>query len=139
MTAADAPSPYVASAIDYGEGMEPWEAFDGSTELWHNWKSTTSIYSEPVWLKIDLGSNKTAASYVIRAVTDYWDRAPRTWYLHGSTNDSDWTLLDSQADLAFSSGTPYRTMSTASPGAYRYYKLTCHTALYNGNEPYVGE
>jgi hypothetical protein len=130
---------FVTSAIDSASGMEPYEAFDGSTAIWNNWRSSTSIYSEPVWIKIDLGSSYIVTKYIVKAVTDYYDRAPRTFKFQGSTDSTNFSDLDSQTDQAFSGGTPTRTYEFSNSTSYRYFRLWCHTALYNGNEPYLGE
>jgi len=88
---------------------------DGATTMWQTSSGTQ-------WIKADLVSNTLVAGYTIFMNADA-TQAPNTFTLEGSTNDSTWTSLDSQSGVTWA--TPVtKTYTIASPGSYRYYRLT---------------
>ena len=106
--------------------------YDGNTGT--GWQSLV-VQGLPQWAKYDMGANVIAASY---SLTDQdvngQQQPPQSWYLDGSTDNVNWTRLDTQtATNAFLSTTQMATKlcPIATPGSYRYYRLTI-TAINRG-------
>ena len=68
-------------------------------------------------------------------------RAPKTWSLEGSNDDSNWTLLHSQANIttwelttptSVADGTEMKEYVLSTPASYKYYKLTISEANNDG-------
>ena len=110
MTANNSPSPYVTSASsEESSSFQAYAAFQGGVGLGQYWVGTGGWSGGfgSDWLKIDMGANaKSLASYSIQVNTvPEPTRAPKAWTLHGSNNDSDWTLLDTvTGQTSWSSG-----------------------------------
>ena len=121
MTAATTSGVTMSASSEFSGTFAAWKAADtigGST--W--WKPTAN--SLPAWLKFDLGSAQTirsygiySESYVVQTTT------PTIFYMEGSNNNIDWTLLDeTPIDV---SALPLGIMhcQIGNPGSYRYYRL----------------
>jgi hypothetical protein len=124
MTANNAPSPYVASASIEASSHYAYFAFDDAVGIDHKWLANGTSG----WLKIDLGSGngKAVKQYTIQDFNEAESkcmRMPRDWTLQGSNNDSDWTTIDTQADIAFLLNEKKTFTCTSNKTAYRYYKL----------------
>jgi hypothetical protein len=88
------------------------------------------------WLKYDFGSISTGTTYKINAMSmrvydSYEERAPRDFYIAGSNNDSDYTILgtivdQNYDDLAASNSQVFNWHFTNGT-AYRYIKLFVKT------------
>ena len=131
MTANNAPSPYVTSASSsYSSTFYPYKAFNGTVGTNAYWLGTGpwSGGSGSDWLKIDMGANaKSLVSYSIQVNTiPEPTRAPKAWTLHGSNNDSDWTLLDTVTEqTSWGSGESRNFVCDAgSDTVYRYLRWT---------------
>jgi hypothetical protein len=128
MSADNAPSPLVASASTVHTTYAAWYAFDGASGT--HWLATATTG----WLKIDLGSNIIKTTYAIQALTGLQTRAPSAWTIEGSTNNSDWTTIDTRTGQSFSDWSS--TFTIASPGSYRYYRL--NVSANQGDASYLG-
>lgn len=121
MTANDAPSPNVASANS--EYQAAYYAFDHAVSP-TNTKSWIANGEKTGWLKFDFGSGKTVVKYTLsNDAHSKPGRAPKSWTLQGSNNDSDWNILDTQTDVAIWTSQEMRTYIISSSASYRYYKL----------------
>jgi hypothetical protein len=100
MTSNTAPSPCVVSAESVmSSGTPAFEAFDNDPE--QQWISA-DYHIADTWVKFDFGVDAPAASYSITAQSDE-TTAPRSWKLLGSDDNENWTEIDSQDDITFSS------------------------------------
>jgi hypothetical protein len=118
MTAAAAPTPYVASdSVHYDASTPAWCMFDGDIgTIWNTYGSGL-----PQWAKIDLGVGAAISSYDINSPGG--DVCPSTWVLEGSNDNSGWTTVDTQTLIPKWSGV--RTFTLGSPSAsFRYWRLT---------------
>ena len=125
MTANDVPSPNVVSASTNYHTMLPWEAFSHVVDPYGNCWATSGVPTG--WLKFDFGSGNSgiAGTYTVTCGDgNNLTRAPKTWTLQGSNNDTDWDVLDTQTNVpAWTALGEMRIYSISSPAAYRYYKL----------------
>jgi hypothetical protein len=136
MTSNSTPSPYVISSD--GAYYSEYFAFNG--------KFTGAalgclLSTYPSWLKLDLGAGnaKSLTSYSIYAYEDA-NRIATGWDLHGSTDDSNWDLLDSRT-----SQTPWSTYARkdyalgAPTAEYRYFRFTINTCTVDATYVGIGE
>ena len=140
MSANNVPSPNVISASSSYGSMPPWRAFSHVVAPYGNCWATSGAASG--WLKFDFGSGNTgeACTYTITCGDGTnLTRAPKTWTLQGSNNDSDWDVLDTQTNVpSWTTLGEMRTYSISAPSEYRYYKLNI-TASQGGGYLTVGE
>lgn len=81
----------------------------------------------PSWVQLDLGSNKIVTRYYINAANGNVTRTPITWVLKGSTTGvfgGEEVTLDTQTSVSAWSALERRGFTIASPGSYRYYRMT---------------
>ena len=102
-------------------GTEGWRVFDKGTQYPNDYWQTNSVTTG--WLKYQFGTAKTIASYTITPYPGLTDRAPKTWTLQGSNDNSSWTTLDTRTNYtSWTGGTP-SSFTISSPASYTYYKL----------------
>jgi len=133
MTANNAPSPYVVSASAEVNLNYAYQAFDDAVGKDYKWLANGTSG----WLKIDLGNGNAVKQYTIQDFNEgsYSTRMPRDWTMQGSTNNNDFTTIDTQADIAFSLNEKKTFTCTSNKTAYRYYKLNITD---NNGGSYVG-
>ena len=125
MTAYDAPSPNVVTESNYSSSNRGWKAFKqlDSGDPWY-YNSTAGNQ----WIKLDLGSGNSAYvnSYTLSSTPNNgsYPGMPTAWRLEGSDNNSDWTELDYRSGIAAWGGSTMRTYMAATPGTYRYFRIT---------------
>jgi hypothetical protein len=121
MTTNSAPSPYVAAASTEINGSnQAFMAFDGSDST--KWLANTSTGT----LSIDLGSGNAVAAVNYRItglVSGQETRSPKSWTLQGSNDNTNWTTLDTQTNVAAWSAVEVRSYNFTNATAYRYYRL----------------
>ena len=132
LTSNSSASPYVISAsTENGAGNAAWKSLD-VTGVSTYWEPTTAIGS---WIKWDFGSAKTLKSYEIRPNYSSFTSRPATcptqWYLEGSNDNSNWTLIHTIDDTNFDNRT-HGNFNIKNPGSYRYYRWT-FTAIKSGS------
>jgi hypothetical protein len=118
MTANNAPSPYVAAASTQGgTGFEAWRAFD------RNYSNSTNYWAASAltgWLSMDLGVATVIDGYTIYGRNDT-TRNPRNWTFEGSSDNTNWTVLQTVTNAAGIS--TYSISSIGNTTAYRYYRI----------------
>lgn len=137
LTSNSSASPYVISASsENGSGNAAWKTLD-STGVSTYWEPTTAIGS---WLKWDFGTAKTLRSYEMRpnytSSTTRPTHCPTQWYLEGSNDNSNWTLIHTIDDTDFD-GRTNGNFNINSPGSFRYYRWT-FTAVKSGSTLRIG-
>ena len=99
------------------------------------------INKYPFEVTYDFGTAKTVRSYRIY----YWNndastgnaRAPKTWSLKGSNDNTDWTVVDGRNEYTnWASVKDAQTFAVADPGNYRYYRLEVQSAVGGYTELY---
>ena len=84
--------------------------------------------NDPVTIKYDLGSGNDAIaiSYTIKvadSVGNSGNQDPYGWTFQGSTNDSSWTVLDTETAVNWTSNYQSQTFTFSNSTSYRYYKI----------------
>lgn len=93
-----------------------------------NWRDSAT--AAPQTLTYDFGASAApmAKRYRIRSAAagsvGSTDMDPMSWTVDGSNNGSSWTVLDTRTDEAFGNRGDVREFRIASPGSYRYYRLS---------------
>jgi len=126
MTTDVLPEPFVASADStyYGSPTaQPWGAFSSTMEYSASgcWVSTNDDVQH--WCAIDVSASILVYKYVIGDAFDENVRSPKDWEFQGSTDNSNWTTLDTQSNQSWSA--PEEKSYTLSPEpttAYRYFR-----------------
>ena len=126
-----------------GPSLDGWNAannnynattgvFNGSTSSPYNkFFSATGAYGD--WVQIQFPSAATITSYMIYTrESPYTYMSPRIFYILGSNDSVNWSLLDSESGITWS--TPYegKTFTVATPGSYIYYAILIN-AVGTGN------
>ncbi len=132
MTAADAPSPLVASASTfYNADWAAWRAFGGDAGG-NGWSTAPGDTTATCWLKIDLGSGQARSldSYTLTARSDgYPQGTPTGWTIYGSNDNSAWTAVHVVSGEAGFGNGEMRAFALPAPSeAYRYYRFSVATA-----------
>lgn len=102
-----------------------------------DWKGSTWTPSLPAWAKADLKAAFKLLHLRIRNGNTA-NRAPRTWSLEGSNDDSSWTTLISRADDTGWQRYEARSYHIADQGSFRYYRFNV-TAVDGGTSPAIEE
>lgn len=120
MTSNVLPVPQVASATNELAGYEAWHNFDSLTTDGALFAAGTLT---GFW-KIDLGSgnNKIVGRYGVVAGSVI-GRCPKNFTLQGSTNNTNWDILNTQTNQTGWGVYEKRQYAILSPASYRYYKL----------------
>lgn len=119
-----------ASSVLSAGQSEPWAATDTSNLAYpHIWHSGNAAGQ---WWKIDFGYQVAIYDYLMAQRTDDNAYQMSGWDLHGSLDDSSWTLLHQVTGKTWGvSGMSEAVLYTiTSPGTYRYYRVTS-TAMEN--------
>jgi hypothetical protein len=120
MTSNTLPTPLVASASGSTGADLPWKSFDKNPAS--TWFSTVGL---PQWIAIDFGTSITINSYSVQGVQTGGSalRAPNTWQLQTSPDNTTWTTVNSQSGQSSWTAGEIRTFSISSTSSryWRYY------------------
>lgn len=123
MTAATT-SGVTMSASSTNGADSAWKAADFNA-IANYWRPSNN--SLPAWLKVDLGSAQIIRSYAIwsnySSDTAAPTTAPTKWYVEGSNDDTNWTVLDSPTVDVSALPLPIGVYQIGTPGSYRYYRI----------------
>ncbi|SEB10209.1 basic secretory protein-like protein [Pedobacter hartonius] len=100
---------------------------EGSLKLIDNSADTKFFidsFPSGLTLKLTLPQLKIVTSYRLTSGNDFPDRDPKSWTLHGSNDNSNWTQLDSQTNQVFTSRKQEKTYSFSNLTAYKYYRIS---------------
>ncbi|PKN90510.1 MAG: hypothetical protein CVU44_23675, partial [Chloroflexi bacterium HGW-Chloroflexi-6] len=118
MTAATTDGVTVTDSGNLGIGYEGWRAFDNNSDTRWGVAATSGV------LTVTLATAKIIAGYSIRARNDsYLIDSPEAWAFEGSSNGTDWTVLDTQTGVTSWSMNERKAFAISSPAAYLYYRL----------------
>jgi hypothetical protein len=118
-------------------GNDASKAHDGNTGTY----AQTNVASTfPVIWTFDLGSNKTAIYYRQWPPAGGGSNDPGTWTIDGSTDNVNWTQLDSRSGFTttYWGGNGWRPLALTTTGSYRYYRISV-TANDSGTNNALGE
>lgn len=145
LTSQTSHSPYVtSSSSEFNSGSRAFFCYDGLFNS--NAASWIGTGSGVDWIKIDLGTGvaNTILAYSFSCINT--NRAPKTWTLEGSNDDSTWTTVDTRTNItgwkpgtyAPVSGSDFeiRTFFLSSESAgYRYFRV--NITANNGDATYT--
>jgi len=136
MTSNSTPSGIASASTEISSTYAAWKAFDKIVTGDSGW--ITASFVTTGWLKYQFALAKIVVSYTITPPYTYAnDRAPKDFQFQGSNNDTDWTTLDSQSGITWTSNTP-RTFTFSNTTAYLYYRLNV-TAIRGSDYVWVCE
>ena len=139
MTSATAPSGTASASGIFAAGLDAWHAFDKTAV-----SGDTTFYASPKpaagqWLQYDFGSASPAGGYQLtsRQLNPYGSsQAPSAWTLSGSSDGSNFTVIDTQTSQSWTATGQTKSFSLSSQQTWRYWRWTW-TASVNTNEPTV--
>ena len=127
-----------SSSNDFAPEYDNWKAFDGNTNTgWHSTETylSTGVYNGNTsitaangivyrgeWIELELPTSTALTSISIRARVGFeTTRAPRDWYVFGSSAGNFWNLVHQETGSTWSS--TLRSFSFLSDNSYKYYRL----------------
>lgn len=84
---------------NFGDFWHTNDTFDASTQYYTGSEYIVSGYNGE-WVKIQMPVSITLAKYRIWPRTDVSNRDPRDWRLYGSSDGTNWTLLDTRTNVS---------------------------------------
>ena len=145
---------YIASASAYYLNIDIYNAYNAfnSTALYGWWgennaydgvsglyisgtqSSTSNIIGD--WLELELPNTIILTSYWIDPSLDAYS-IPTTWYIHGSSDNSTWNILDVKTSYNWNERIETEFQISNNTSSYKYYRLTTTKILPNGYTVYI--
>jgi hypothetical protein len=119
----------------------PSNAFDNSGATF--WSSQSpSVY--PEWLKFDFGAgtSHTVSAYNLTARTTPTVNSPKDWKFLGSTDATNWIVLDNRTNIAFTSGQTKifdKFTSAVNISSFRYYRIHITNVISGADTAQIAE
>lgn len=127
MTAATTTGVTMSASSEFAAGNAAWKASDNSGAT--SWRPTAN--SLPAWIKVDFGSAKTIRCWYVEdlgaPLSVPTTTMPVEFFLEGSTDNVNWTILDSVNVDISAFVLPRIWSQVGTPGSYRYYRLNVVT------------
>lgn len=142
---------YIASANSNFSGFDPFSAFNNTiSDSWTNlsttaYNTTTGSYTGSTsmtagnigyageWLQLQTPNNILLDSFslIARQDSNLWiHRAPRAFYIFGSTDGSTWELISSHNTTTFAPNGKYYVANSTK--AYNYFRILTNSVGYSG-------
>jgi hypothetical protein len=132
--------PYDDEYTPLGFNDTTWRAFDGDNATYWDpgvsrYTASTGVYNSPPafttsgnsgdWIQLYSQQAINVKSYTILGRSGYeTTRSPRNFWLMGSTNESTWTVIDTQTSITtWTSATPKTFIPAVNSGLYNYLRL----------------
>lgn len=107
-------------SVDYTDAPEGCEI----DKLVDNDWSTKFVTSHTDFYIVWRGNaSATVSSYSIVSAPDSPECDPTSWIMYGSSDGSNWTMLDERRSVSFSERGEMLTYEISTPAVYRYYRL----------------
>ena len=111
----------VEKATANGEYAESGEVADN---LWDGTvNSKWLVFATTGWVTYKFPAAQNIKKYALSSANDSPERDPKNWTVQGSTNGTDWTVLDTRTGETFSERFQTKTYDVTTPGSYSWYKL----------------
>jgi hypothetical protein len=144
-----------SASSEYFNGAYPvWAAFDKSTSLsaiygggtiysyWTNgsqlYSATTGLYTGPLttvdtlgnaylgeWLQLQVPVSTLLSNYVMSVRSDYVHQSPSKFWILGSRDGLNWTLMDSRSGISWASAT--QTFTVGATQAYNLFRVVVNS------------
>jgi hypothetical protein len=129
MTGNTSPTGTCSASSTLGGDYDAWAAFN--QDNLNNKSFFTASGGVPAWLQYQFGDGaKIVTRYTIktRYSEDVTGRKPQDFNLSGSTNGTDWVVLDEKAgQFSVDTTLASQTYTTTNQTAYEYYRLNVST------------
>jgi len=150
---------YKARASTENTGYYAWYAFDKNTTNFWNWAFgagnyypggagiTYGYYTGPVtttdtqgtvykgeWIQIQLPSRIALSSYTVYGQNPTYD--PGTFWVLGSNDGVNWTLVNSQVSVPWTTTPQTLTFQAQSPQAFSYFRMVIGAIMSSGTNNY---
>jgi hypothetical protein len=106
--------------------------FDGSPNT--KWYADTGFKGFPCYIAWEYETPFPVSAYTLISGNDTPARDPKAWNLYGSTNGSDYSLIDSRTDVTFSGRNQSLSFTLPQNVTFKYFKLEI-TATFTANTP----
>ena len=152
---------YIASSSSYYSANPPWYAFDKTNTQWASAYNTPSDYSTSLpynanstapsttdvngnvylgaWLQIQLPVPITLSYYIFQGSFSVTTWGPARFVLLGSRDGVNWSLVDSQYGLSWSTSYQTKTCTPQNTRSYTYFRYVCLQVVGNPGNTEVGE
>ena len=98
--------------------------FDGSKDTkWYSIAGSSATQEYPLWVQIETAEAKSIGSYGVCSANDAAYRDPSAWQLFGSNDGEEWTLIDKQTDVTFSSRKQEKKFSLDKVYSFRFLRF----------------
>ena len=128
----DATGSGTASASDVGTGAAANAVDNNAGTIWGS--SGTPSGGSPITWQYDFGGGATKAieRVTVQADATYFTNCLSSWTFEGSNNASDWTVLDTQSGLTWTTA-EVKTIDFTNGTEYRYYRFNVTGTQSAGN------
>ena len=152
---------YIASSSSYYSANPPWYAFDKTNTQWASAYNTPLDYSTSLpynanstapsttdvngnvylgaWLQIQLPVPITLSYYIFQGSFSVTTWGPARFVLLGSRDGVNWSLVDSQYGLSWSTSYQTKTCTPQNTRSYTYFRYVCLQVVGNPGNTEVGE
>lgn len=99
---------------------------EGSSKLVDNNLNTKfyqASFTGDLWCQLIFTTAQKIGSYSITSANNLPTRDPRTWYLSGSNDGTNWSVLDARGPIVFEQRAMTKRFNIAVPREFRYYRL----------------
>jgi hypothetical protein len=136
MTNNTEPSGVASAQSVIAEGYEAFRAMNGITTGEDGWFSENTV---PQFLKYQFAYAQIVTGYSLTAPdSGNYNYMARDWDFQGSNDNSNWTTLDSQADISFTQKQT-RNFTFSNTTAYIYYRLNVTDNNYTNKRVIINE
>ncbi|MFZ5351280.1 MAG: discoidin domain-containing protein [Bacillota bacterium] len=133
MTANNAPEGLASASSVYGSYYE-WKAFDRvNTELYNGWACKKGTAAS--WLQYAFNTATVVRKYTLIGQKGYQARSPKSWTFEGSSNGTDWTVLDTRTNVTGWTDLVKKEFEFTNNTAYKYYRI--NITENNGDATYI--
>jgi hypothetical protein len=111
--------------------------FDNSTST--KWYADTGWKGFPCYIAWEYDIPVSVSAYSLTSGNDMPGRDPKDWKLYGSTDGTNYILIDSRTGITFSQRNQTRKFTLAQPVTYQYYKYEISATFQTNNAPQLSE
>lgn len=102
------------------------DAGEGSLKLVDNQTSTKFLqggFTGDLQCTLTFTRTLKIGAYTLTSGNDEIARDPKSWFLEGSLDGTNWVIIDSRTDESFPNRIETRRFNVQKPGSYKFYRL----------------
>lgn len=107
-------------SVDYSDSPD---GSDISKLVDNDYSTSFMTYHTDFYIVWSGNSSATVVSYSLVSAEDSSDYDPTSWIFYGSSDNSNWTILDNQSGVSFSQRGELLTYELDNSKAYKYYRI----------------